>query len=333
MVSRINSTTLLFGKVGKKNSMKKFKVSIKSCSSYLPPRVVTNKEISDRIDTTSEWIYQKLGIKERRVVTNESVSDMGYKVALSSISLAKIDKNDIDMIIVATSSPEKISPSVACTIHSKLNLNRNIPAFDINAVCSGFVYAMSMAASLIDNKVCEKILVISSEAYSKNTNWDDRHCVFFGDGAGAVILESSERGWMSFDLKSDGGGTGMTGFQQPLCSPFIMKGKEVWNQAVSVLPSSILEILEKTNTKIENIDMIIPHQPSINILKIIAEKISFPMGKVKTVMDKYGNIAGASVPIALSEAIQSGEIKKGNTIILTAIGSGWTWGSILIKYE
>ena len=207
--------------------MKKFKVSIKSCSSYLPPKVVTNKEISDRIDTTPEWIYEKLGIKERRIVTDENVSDMGYKVAVSAINSAKIDKNEIDMIIVATSSPEKISPSIACTIHSKLKLERDIPAFDINAVCSGFVYALSIASSLIDNKVCNKVLVISSEAYSKNTNWDDRHSVFFGDGAGAVILENSKNGWMSFDLKADGGGTGMTGFQQPLCSPFIMEGKKV----------------------------------------------------------------------------------------------------------
>lgn len=313
--------------------MKKYNVSIKSCSSYLPNKVVTNYDIAKKVDTSNEWIYKKLGIKERRVVENENVSDMGYNVAISAIANANINKEDIDMIIVATSSPEKISPSIACTIHEKLKLKKNIPAFDINAVCSGFVYGLTVAASMIDSGTCDRILLIATEAYSKNTNWDDRHSVFFGDGAGAVILEKSQKGWMYCELQANGSGTGMTGFVQPLNSPFVMKAKEVWDQAVSVLPNSISQVLSNTKTSVDEINMLIPHQPSINILKIIANEVGLPMTKVKTVMDRYGNIAGASIPIALHEAIEKNEIQKGDKILFTAIGSGWTWGTILVNYE
>ena len=313
--------------------MKKYNVSIKSCSSYLPNKVVTNSDIAKKVDTSNEWIYKKLGIKERRVVENENVSDMGYNVAISAIANANINKEDIDMIIVATSSPEKISPSIACTIHEKLKLKKNIPAFDINAVCSGFVYGLTVAASMIDSGTCDRILLIATEAYSKNTNWDDRHSVFFGDGAGAVILEKSKKGWMYCELQANGSGTGMTGFVQPLNSPFVMKAKEVWDQAVSVLPNSISQVLSNTKTSVDEINMLIPHQPSINILKIIANEVGLPMTKVKTVMDRYGNIAGASIPIALHEAIEKNEIQKGDKILFTAIGSGWTWGTILVNYE
>ena len=313
--------------------MKKYKVSIKGVGSYLPPKIMTNFDISSRVDTSDEWIYTKLGIKERRIAENETVSDMGYKSSISAISNAGINKEDIDMIIVATSSPEKISPSIACTIHQKLNLKKNIPAFDINAVCSGFVYGLLIACSMIEGGTCNRVLLIATESYSKNTNWDDRHSVFFGDGSGAVILEKSKNGWICGELQANGGGTGMTGFQQPLDKPFIMNAKEVWDQAILVLPDSIKKVLLNTNTDINNISMLVPHQPSINILKIIAEDIDLPMTKVKTVMDKYGNIAGASIPIALHEVLTNKEINKGDKILLTAIGSGWTWGTILVNYE
>ena len=313
--------------------MIKYKVAIKGSSSYLPPKVITNFDIAERIETSDEWIYSKLGIKERRIVQDETVSDMGYKVALAAIEDAGMSKEDVDMIIVATSSPEKISPSIACTIHQKLQLQKNIPAFDINAVCSGFVYALTIANSMIEGGTCKNVLLIATEAYSKNTNWDDQHCVFFGDGAGAVVVGKSEKGWMYSELQANGGGTGMTGFQQPLDAPFIMRGKEVWQQAVSVLPDSIRNVLANTNTRVEDIVMLVPHQPSINILKTIARDVNLPMSKVKTVMDRYANLAGASIPVALDEALKNGEIVRGDKILLTAIGSGWTWGTILINYE
>lgn len=324
----------MFGNLGIENeNMKKYKVSIKGCGVYLPKKIITNTDIEKRVDTTDEWIFNKLGIKERRVAVEETVSEMGYHASISALSSANINKNDIDLIIVATSSPEKISPSIACTIHEKLNLKRNIPAFDVNAVCSGFIYGLTIASSMIESGSYNRVLLVATESYSKNTNWDDRHSVFFGDGAGAVILEKSEHGWIYCELEAQGRGTGMTGFIQPLSSPFIMRTKEVWDQAVSVLPNSINKVLSNTNISINEIKMLVPHQPSINILKLISKEINLPMIKVKTVMDKYGNIAGASIPIALHEAITKNEIVKGDKILFTAIGSGWTWGSILVNYE
>lgn len=314
--------------------MKYNNVTIKGTSSYLPERVLTNHEISEKIDITDEWVYRKLGIKERRISSEfESVSDMGYKAANLVLESSGIDKEDIDMIIVATSSPEKISPSTACTIHEKLSIKRDIPSFDINAVCSGFVYAITIGSSMVSNGAFKNIMIIASESYSKHTNFEDRHSVFFGDGAGAVIIGESEKGWIYSKIKSNGSGTGMSGFIMPLDSPFTMRGKEVWDQAIKVLPDSIKEVLEETSLTIDDISMVVPHQPSINILKIIAEKNNIPFNKVKTVMDRYANIAGASIPIALDESIKNGEIKKGEKILLTAIGSGWTWGSLIVNYE
>jgi len=305
--------------------MKYNNVTIKGTSSYLPSKVLTNSEIAKKVNTSDEWIFNKLGIKERRISNSEeTVSEMGYQAALSVLEKSGIAKEDLDMIIVATSSPEKISPSTACTIHYKLGIKKNIPAFDINAVCSGFVYGITLGSSLISTKAFKNILVIATESYSKHTNFDDQHSVFFGDGAGAVIIGESDNGWIYSEINANGSGTGMTGFVMPLDKPFIMRGKEVWDQAILVLPDSLT---------IDDIKMVVPHQPSINILKIIAEKNNIPFNKVKTVMDKYANIAGSSIPIALDEAIEKGEIEKGDKILLTAIGSGWTWGSLIVNYQ
>jgi 3-oxoacyl-[acyl-carrier-protein] synthase-3 len=314
--------------------MKHSGVTIKGVGSYLPSRVVTNEELQANVGTTAEWIQSKLGIVERRVVSEtETPSVIGYKAAIDALASANISKEDLDMIIVATSSPEQISPSTACIIHNKLDINKNVPAFDINAVCSGFVYAMSIAAPLISSGACKNILIIATEAYSRVTDWNDQHCVFFGDGAGAVVLGASQDGYIVTQLQANGNGTGMTGFNLSLNEPFVMRGKEVWNQAIKVLPQSIIDVLAEAELQPEDLDMLVPHQPSINILKIVAEQVGLPMSKVKTVMDQYANIAGASIPIALEDAISKGEIRVGDKIMLTAIGSGWTWGSILLNYQ
>lgn len=307
-------------------------VGILGTGSYLPPKIVTNKKIEDTVNTTHEWINSKLGINERRVVEDELPSEIGYQAALRALESANLTINDIDLIIVATSSPEQISPSTACIIHNRFNIEKNIPAFDINAVCSGFVYAVNLVSPLISFGVYKNVLIIATEAYSKVINWDDQHCVFFGDGAGAVVIGSSTDGWVSCESSANGKDTGMTGFKLPIGGPFVMRGKEVWDQAIKVIPESVRNILKISNVDINDVDMIVPHQPSINILKIIAEDLGVPMSKVKTVMGKYANIAGASVPIALDDAVNNGEIKKGDTIVLTAIGSGWTWGSTILKW-
>lgn len=307
-------------------------VGILGTGSYLPSKKITNHDIERKIETTHEWIKFKLGIDERRVVTNELPSDMGYYAAVNALKSANLTIDDIDLIIVATSSPEQISPSTACIIHNKFNIEKNTPALDINAVCSGFVYAVNFVSPLISFGVYKNVLIIATEAYSKVTNWNDQHCVFFGDGAGAVVIGYTKEGWISCENSANGKDTGMTGFRLPIGGPFHMKGKEVWNQAIKVIPHSIRNVLKLSNLNIDEIDMIVPHQPSINILKIIAEDLEFPMSKVKTVMDKYANIAGASVPVALDDAVKNDEIKKGDTIVFTAVGSGWTWGSTVLKW-
>jgi 3-oxoacyl-[acyl-carrier-protein] synthase-3 len=307
-------------------------VGILGTGSYLPSNTITNHDIEKNIETTHEWIKSKLGIDERRVVTDELPSDMGYNAAVKALKSANLTIEDIDLIVVATSSPEQISPSTACIIHNKFNIQKNTPAFDINAVCSGFVYAVNLFSPLISFGVYKNVLIIATEAYSKVTNWEDQHSVFFGDGAGAVVIGYSEDGWISCENNANGKDTGMTGFKLPIGGPFIMRGKEVWDQAIKVIPDSIRSILKISNVSLDDIDMIVPLQPSINILKTIANDLGISMVKIKTVMDKYANIAGASVPIALDDAVKNNEIKKGDTIVLTAIGSGWTWGSTILKW-
>jgi 3-oxoacyl-[acyl-carrier-protein] synthase-3 len=313
--------------------MKSDKVTIIGTGSYLPNRVVSNSELCKNIDTTPEWVEQKLGILERRFIADEKTSDLAYYAAINALESANINKEDLDLIIVVTSSPDQISPSTACVLHNKLDIEKNVPSFDINAVCAGFVYAMSFASTLISTGIYKNILIVASETYSKHTNLNNRHCVFFGDGAGAVVLGPSDNSWMVSEILSNGKGTGMTGFRMPLDKPFEMVGKEVWEQATKVLPESIKSVLKEANLTADDINMLVPHQPSINILKLVAKDVGLPMHKVKTIMDKYGNIAGASIPIALDDAIKSGEITYGDNILLSAVGAGWAWGSMIIKYN
>ena len=307
-------------------------VTIKGTGSYLPALAIPNSSIEEQAPTTDKWIYDNLGIWERRVAVDEDVSDLGAKATLRALQDAGIDKEDLDLIIVATSSPERISPSTACTIHKKLDIKKNVPSFDVNAVCAGFVFAMATSAPLVSSGMYKNVLVIGTEAYSKITDYTHRNCVFFGDGAGAVVLGPSKTGWMASQLESNGGGTGDTGFTCPLDGTYTTSPSQVWDQAVKVLPVSIKSILKDNDLTPEDLALFVPHQASINMLKLIATEVGIPHNKVKTVMHKYGNIAGASVPIALDEAKKEGKFKEGDTLLLTAIGSGWSWGSIVVNY-
>lgn len=310
--------------------MKYNNVTIKGTGSFIPPKILTNKELEKSVKTSDSWIYENLGIKERHI-SEVLPSNLGYEASLLAIEDANILKDDIDLIIVATSSPDRISPSTACIIHEKLNLTRNIPAFDINAVCTGFIYGLTLAASLIQSGTYENILLIGTETYSRITDWSNRNCVFFGDGAGAVVIGHSKNGWIATELYADGKGKEI--FTVPIGGTFSMNGKEVFKQAVEVLPDSIIYILQLYNINISEIDMLVPHQPNINILKETSKKIGLPVEKVKLLMHKYANLAGASIPVGLDECKREGTIKKGNKILLSAVGSGWTWGSAIINYE
>ncbi len=232
-------------------------------------------------------------------------------------------------MIVATSSPDKISPSTACIIADKLNID--CPCFDVNSVCTGFLYGLNIASPLIEAQAYKNILLIATETYSKITDINSRDCVYFGDGAGAVVLTSSDTGWITTEVYSDG--KGKDGFMTPIGSTFIMDGKAVFEAGTSKLPLAINKVLSDSGLVVDDIDYMVPHQPGIKMLKVISEKVGLPFEKVVTVMDKYANIAAASIPIALDDAIKSDKIKQGQTILLASVGSGWTWGAGIIKFE
>jgi 3-oxoacyl-[acyl-carrier-protein] synthase-3 len=309
--------------------MKINNIGIIGIGSYVPKKVLTNEDI-DLLgnDTNSDWTKEKLGIEERRVVEDELPSDLAYHAAIEAIQDAGIDKNDIDLIMVATSSPDRISPSTAIIMAKRLDIKK--PAFDINAVCTGFVYGLQMASTLITTKQYKNILLIGADAYSRITDWNRRDCVFFGDGAGAVILSEVDGGWMSTDLYGDA--NGKEAFTCHHSGKFQMDGKAVYDFGTSVLPSTIKSSLEKLNIPNDDVNWIVPHQPGHRVLLKTAEILNFPTDKIVFNMTKFANTAGASIPMALDSLYKKDKIKSGDIIVMPAIGSGWTYGVSILKY-
>lgn len=309
--------------------MKISNVGIIGIGSYVPKKILTNEEIDLlKVGTNSEWTKENLGIEERRIVDEENTSDLAYYAAMNAIKDAKIQKEDIDLIIVATSSPDRISPSTAIIMTKRLNIQR--PAFDINAVCTGFVYGLQLASSLINTKQYKKILIIGSDSYSKITDWKNRDCVFFGDGAGAIILSEVENGWIDTELY--GNSKGKDAFTCYHSENFKMNAREVYDFATTVLPETIINSLTKLNLTVEEVDWVVPHQPSRRVLIKTSELTKIPLEKIKFNMAKFGNTAGASIPMALDSLYKENKIKDGNIIVMPAIGSGWTYGVSILKY-
>jgi 3-oxoacyl-[acyl-carrier-protein] synthase-3 len=316
--------------------------------SYVPEKIYTNKYLETFIDTNDEWIQKNLGIKERRIAaSNEATSDLAWKAGQKAIENAKLDREDIDLIIVATSTPDRLCPSTACIVQDKLKAYSAV-AFDIAAVCSGFLYGMSVASQYIASGVYDNVLVIGADTFSKITDWKSRDCVFFGDGAGAAVLShaNDDEGFLAFRLYSDGRGKYVFtvpagGSENPASLKtvreglhyFEMDGKEVFKTATEVLPKSIRKVLNDTKLEVSDIDYMIPHQPSIGILKKTAEILGLPFEKVMTNMDKYANTSGGTIPILLDELNRVGKLKKGDIILFAAIGSGWTFGASIIKWS
>jgi 3-oxoacyl-[acyl-carrier-protein] synthase-3 len=310
--------------------MKINNIGIIGIGSYAPKKVLTNEDIDAfGNDTDAQWTKKMLGIEERRVVEDENPSDLAYHAAVNAIQDAGIDKEDIDLVIVATSSPDRISPSTAILMVKRLDIKK--PAFDINAVCTGFVYGIQMATSLISTKQYKNILLIGADAYSRITDWKRRDCVFFGDGAGAIILSEVKEGWIHTDLYGDPNGK-----EAFTChhsgGKFQMDGKAVYDFGTSVLPSTIKSSLEKLNIPKEDVAWIIPHQPGHRVLLKTAELLDFPVEKIVFNMTKFANTAGASIPMALDSLYKSNKIKSGDILVLPAIGSGWTYGVSVLKY-
>ena len=322
-------------------------VKITGTGSCLPEKIYTNAYLESILPTSSEWIFQNLGIKERRIASkNEATSDLAWKAGEKAIENAKLLKDDIDLIIVATATPDRLAPSTACIVQDKLQAY-NAVAFDISAVCSGFLFGMSVASQYVASGDYDNVLVIGADTFSKITDWTRRDAVFFGDGAGAAVISHSnfDEGFLAYRLYSDGRGRenftipcGGSEFPPSIKNIndkkhfFQMNGRAVYETATEVLPKAINQVLNDTGLTIEEVSLMIPHQPSIQILQKTAEIIGLPFEKVMTNMDKYANTSGGTIPILLDEINRKGMIKKGDIILFAAVGSGWTYGASIIKW-
>lgn len=318
---------------------------IRGTGSYAPKNVVKN-EFFESVGSSDEWIYNNLGIKERRIANGETTSDLAYKAARRALRNAGLKASEIDLIIVATATPDRPAPSCACFVQEKLNA-KNAVAFDLSAVCSGALFSISTGVQFIKSGMYKNVLIIGADTFSKITDWSRRDAVFFGDGAGAIVLSETEedKGFVDFLLHSDGtgkehftipaGGSEKPASDSTLKSNqhfFYMNGKEVFKTAVKVVPKSIKKLLENNNYSINDIKFLLPHQPSIGILKTVAQKIGMPFDKVKTNMDRYANTSGGTIPILLDETHRNKEFNKGDMLLFAAVGAGWTWGSALYKW-
>ncbi|MFW5431308.1 MAG: beta-ketoacyl-ACP synthase III [Methylophilaceae bacterium] len=309
---------------------------ITGTGSYLPSKILSNKDLESMIDTTDEWIYTRTGIRERHIsAPEEMTSDLATNAAKKAIASAGIDANEIDLIIVATTTPDKIFPSVATMVQRKLGLS-DYPAFDIQAVCSGFVYGLSTADNFIKAGASKCVLVIGADTISKITDYTDRaNCILWGDGAGAVILQASEEaGVISTHIHANGNYENMLHVPRNADGQdtITMEGNAVFKMAVNTLDQIVDETLAANNMQKSDIDWLVPHQANIRILQATAKKLDMSMDNVVATVEKHGNTSAASIPLALDVAVSDGRIKRGQIVLMEAFGGGFTWGSALVKY-
>lgn len=313
--------------------------------SYLPDRIMTNAELSQHVDTSDEWIRSRTGIAERRIAAEgETTSDLAVRAAEAALAAAGVAAADIDLIVVGTTTPDIIFPATACLVQDRIGAN-GCAAFDVNAACSGFVYALATANAMIVAGTAQRALVIGAETLSRMLDWTDRGtCVLFGDGAGAVVLEASaEPGILSTHLHADGAHRTLlhnpvgvsAGFKpdEPNCGIRVrMTGSEVFKVAVKTLDAVVDETLNANDLDRHDVDWLIPHQANLRIIQATAKRLDMSMDRVIVTIDRHGNTSSASVPLALDEGIRSGRIKRGQLLLLEAFGGGFTWGSALIRY-
>ncbi len=309
---------------------------IAGTGSYLPEKIVTNRDLEKTVETTDEWIRERTGIKKRHVAADgETSSDMGLAAARNAIEMAGVDVSEIDLIVVATTTPDKVFPSNACIIQRKLDIH-GCPAFDIQAVCSGFVYALDVANRMIQTGGSKTALVIGCETLSRITDWSDRDtAVLFGDGAGAVLLQASGTpGIISTHIRADGKFEDLLEVPRRISGKdFIrMNGNAVFRKAVSTLGSIARETLAANGIDKSELDWLVPHQANLRIIAAAAKKLDMPMERVVVTVDEHANTSAASIPLALDTAVRDGRIQRGQLLLFEAFGAGFTWGSALVKY-
>jgi 3-oxoacyl-[acyl-carrier-protein] synthase III len=315
------------------------------CGSYLPSRILSNDELARTVDTTDEWIVQRTGIRERHVAApGEVTSDLAINAAKAALANAHVEASSIDLIVLGTSTPDQTFPATAVSVQAALGITRGA-AFDLQAVCSGFIYALSIADSLLRSGAHKRALVIGAETFSRILDWNDRTtCVLFGDGAGAVVLEaqeqpgtSADRGILTTHLRSDGrhkaklyvdGGVSST----QTVGHLRMEGREVFKHAVAMITDVIEDAYEATGTTASDIDWFVPHQANKRIIDGSAHKLGIAPEKVVITVDRHGNTSAASIPLALADAVADRRIKRGNLILLEAMGGGFTWGSAMLRW-
>jgi|TARA_B100000959_G_scaffold204059_2_gene213768 3-oxoacyl-[acyl-carrier-protein] synthase-3 len=316
---------------------------ITGSGSYLPEKILTNRELEGLLDTTEDWIYTRSGIRERHIAAeNEFTCDLAEKAARAALERAGRTPAEVDLVVVATTTPDQVFPSTACLLQNRLGI-QGCPAFDVQAVCAGFIYALDVVYRYIRTGGSKCALVVGAETFSRILNWEDRStCVLFGDGAGAMIVEeATQPGILSSHLHADGS------FKDLLCVPIgvstahqemlagkaytEMQGKEVFRWAVTALGDAVIEVLEANGVDRGEIDWLVPHQANIRIIQAIARRLDLSMDNVVVTIDRHGNTSAASVPLAFDEAVRDGRIKPGQKIIFEAFGGGFTWGSMLIQ--
>ena len=309
--------------------------------SYLPPRVVTNEEFARRLDTTDQWIRERTGIRERRIADeSQTSSDLALEASRRALEAAATAPAEIDLIIVATSTPDFVFPSTACLLQAKLGI-KNCPAFDVQAVCSGFVYALATADCFVRAGMYRRALVVGSEVFSRILDWNDRAtCVLFGDGAGAVVLAASEQpGVHASVLHADGSLADILSVPGNVCggrivgSPYLqMAGGQVFKFAVRVLDEVARETARAAGMRVSDIDWLIPHQANVRILEATAKKLGLPAERLVVTVERHGNTSAASVPLALDEWVRAGKIRPGHRVMMQGVGGGFTWGAVLLRW-
>ena len=318
---------------------------IAGTGSYLPEKVLTNDDLSKIVDTSDEWIAARTGIRERRIAADgETTGDLAYHASVRALEAAGVDASELDLIVLGTTTPDLVFPSTACLLQHRLGAN-GCAAFDVNAACSGFVFALAVADKFIASGAAKTVLVVGSETLTRMVDWTERTtCVLFGDGAGAVVLKAdSETGILSTHLHADGGKKELlwspvgvsVGFKEHEKNAGVrinMAGSDVFKHAVKALDSVVEETLEANGLDRHDIDWLIPHQANLRIIEATAKRLDMPMERVIVTVDRHGNTSSGSVPLALDEAVRSGRVQRGQLVLLEAFGGGFTWGSALLRY-